>query len=273
MTAAAIHAAARPAGVIKPAVLVLALLAAPLAAEEQLPLPLPPDEPAEAEVTVIGAAQPEEEPVTQEPAAPDLDEATAAIVTMLTAPDAGEGPPMADCAIDFLRTRLAAAVAPDDILAAAALEDELLRLCLERQQLVGALLEAELQMAVLARGEAGTDTAPLAADTSPVIAPEPPPLQALEQLTLPTILQESEPEAVEEEEDPAPPYAWSTMLGTAGNMRAAVTDGARVWWVREGDHLPGGWQVIRIAAQPPGVSLRHAETGDWALAHGNGDGG
>ena len=241
-------------------------------AQEPLPLPLPPAEPLETTVTVIDEAAPPAppaEPDRQEAAEPDLDEATAALVTMLAATDTGEGPPMAECAIDLLRTRLAAAVAPDDILAATALEDELLRLCLARQKLVGEVLATELQLAAMVRGESGTEASSLVIDAPPQVIPEPPPLPTLDQLTLPQVLQEPAGEVEEAvEADPAPPYVWSTMLGTAGNMRAAVTDGSHVWWVREGDILPGGWQVVRIATQPPGVSLRHAETGDWALAHG-----
>ena len=257
-----------------PAVLVLAAALFVTPADAQELLPLPPDRPVETESTVIDGTAPlavAEEPTAQQPFAPDLDEATAAIVAMLTAPDADEGPPMADCAIDLLRTRLATAVAPDDILAATALEDELLRLCLARQKLVGEVLDAELQLALLARGETETEASSLALDASPAIVPEPPAAPALDQLTLPVVLSEPEPDP--EEEDPAPPWVWSTMLGTPGNMRAAVTDGADLWWVREGDILPGDWQVIRIATRPPGVSLRHAETGDWALAHGSGGGG
>ena len=251
------------------AVILVLLPAAPAEAQELLPLP-----PVESVVTVIEDTAPPAaaaEQALQEPVAPDLDEATAALVTMLTATDTGEGPPMAGCAIDLLRTRLAAAVAPDDILAATALEDELLRLCLARQKLVGEVLAADLQLAALGMIESETEASSLVVDAPPQVIPEPPPLPTLDQLTLPQVLQEPAGEVEEAvEADPAPPYVWSTMLGTAGNMRAAVTDGSHVWWVREGDILPGGWQVIRIATQPPGVSLRHSETGDWALAHGGG---
>ena len=41
----------------------------------------------------------------------------------------------------------------------------------------------------------------------------------------------------------------------AGDLRAGVTDGRRTWFVREGDPLPGGIRVGRIAARPPGVRI------------------
>lgn len=65
---------------------------------------------------------------------------------------------------------------------------------------------------------------------------------------------------------PSPPdLSWTTILGSAGNLRAVVSDGASVWWVREGDELAGDWRVTRIAARPPGVTLSHDEAGHHAL--------
>jgi len=70
---------------------------------------------------------------------------------------------------------------------------------------------------------------------------------------------EEKPESV-----PAPPaYAWFSIVGTAGDLRAGIGDdtgkgGARVWFVREGDRLPGGVTVTRIAARPPGVHVEGA---------------
>ena len=196
-------------------------------------------------------------PAPVEPDAEEvLHEAAAALVAMLSPEDLG-GPPMAECAVDLLRTRLATAVATDDVLTAVALESELLALCKERQQLVAEVLTMELALAALAVGE-----------TEPALAPAPPPVVAppvavLEQLLAPIFAapEELRPEPAPE---PAPHMAWSTVLGTAGNLRAALTDGADVWWVSEGTTLPGGLTVTRIAAQPPGVTVSH-ETGYYAL--------
>ena len=63
----------------------------------------------------------------------------------------------------------------------------------------------------------------------------------------------------------SPDLSWVTVLGSAGNLRAAVSDGTSVRWVREGDVLAGGWRVTRIAARPAGVTLSHDEAGHHAL--------
>ena len=56
----------------------------------------------------------------------------------------------------------------------------------------------------------------------------------------------------------APYYAWFSIIGTAGALRAGVTDGTGVWFVREGDALPGGATVAAIAGRPPGVRMTDA---------------
>ena len=57
------------------------------------------------------------------------------------------------------------------------------------------------------------------------------------------------------DEDPPPTLVWTAILGTAGDLRAAITDGAGMWWVREGSPLPGDLTVARISARPPGVEV------------------
>ena len=245
------------------ALLATTLLASSPAAQELVPFPVAGGDEPPPIVNAPVEAPPE---TAVAPAAgPDLDAATAALVTMLTGPPA-EGSTMADCAIELLRTRLASAVAGEDVLTAVALENELLRLCQRRQQLVADVLHTELLLASLAAGEA---------ETGPSLPVEAPPPPAAPSATLLDQLAEATPPAAEPEPwvDPAPPYTWFNILGMAGNLRAAVTDGTQVWWVREGESLPGGWRVIRIANSPPGVSLHHHETGDWALAHGSAGGG
>ena len=51
----------------------------------------------------------------------------------------------------------------------------------------------------------------------------------------------------------------------AGDLRAGVTDGRRVWFVREGDPLPGDVRIGRIAARPPGVQIEGSD--DRALPY------
>ena len=63
----------------------------------------------------------------------------------------------------------------------------------------------------------------------------------------------------------APRHGWFSILGMAGDLRAGVTDGRRVWFVREGDPLPGDVRVGRIAARPPGVQIEGAD--DSALPY------
>jgi len=248
------------------------LLAGGAPAQEGEPLPLltegtadvilpdaPPPEPA--------AAPPAPEP----PPSPEetLDEAAEALVQLLAA-DHGEGPPMAQCAVDLLRTRLATAADGDDVLTAIALENELLLLCSQRQQLVLEVLATELLLASLVAGETPQETAPRAAAILPPAQTEQPPAATLDQFageaaTAP------EPAAEPEPAPPASPgLAWVTVLGSAGNLRAAVTDGAAVWWVREGDELAGGWRVTRISARPPGVTVVHTEAGHHALPYHSG---
>ena len=85
-----------------------------------------------------------------------------------------------------------------------------------------------------------------------------------------------------EAEPTAPSYAWFSIIGTAGDLRAGISDGisdgtgggarvggarvggARVWFVREGDRLPGGVTIERIDARPPGV---HAGGAGGALPY------
>lgn len=192
-----------------------------------------------------------------------LDEAAEALVQLL-ATGREEGPPMAECAIDLLRTRLATAVEGDDVLTAIALENELLSLCNRRQQLVLEVLSTELQLASMVAGDA---LAPAATQEAvlPAAQPQAPPAVTLDQLAATPPPPEPATAPTEPPLPASPGLSWVTVLGSAGNLRAAVTDGASVWWVREGDALAGGWQVTRIAARPPGVTLSHAEAGHHAL--------
>lgn len=237
------------------------------AQDDTTQLPLPP-------AATVDAIQPDppppEEAAAPPPPAPppspeeSLDEAAEALVQLLAA--SGEaGPPMAECAIDLLRTHLATAVEGDDVLTAIALENELLELCKERQLLVLEVLTTELLLASMVAGETLQEPVPEAAVLpAAALAPAAATLDQLEP--------EAPPPPVEEpvaETEPPPPsspgFSWVTVLGSAGNLRAAVTDGTAVWWIREGDELAGGWHVTRVSAQPPGVTLSHAESGHHAL--------
>ena len=71
-----------------------------------------------------------------------------------------------------------------------------------------------------------------------------------------------EREEAEPEPEPAgTAYRWFTLAGTGGDLRAGVTDGTGVWFVRAGDGLPGGVRVLEIGADPPGVHVEGAAAG------------
>ena len=70
----------------------------------------------------------------------------------------------------------------------------------------------------------------------------------------------------------APRYGWFSIVGMAGDLRAGVTDGRRVWFVREGDPLPGDVRVGRIVARPPGVQIEGADDGALPYRARPGDG-
>ena len=250
--------------------MVLTLAVATAAAQDGEPLPLltpgtvdviQPEAPSPAQAAPAPATEPP-------PPSPEetLDEAAEALVQLLTT-DTQEGPPMAQCAIDLLRSQLATAVDGDDVLTAIALEDELLALCNRRQQLVLEVLSTELLLAAMAAG----DKLRPATHQVVVIEPtQPPPALAatLDQITAETAPAAPAPEQAEEAPPPppaSPGLSWVTVLGSAGNLRAAVTDGASMWWVRVDTTLPGNWRVTRIDAAPPGVTLYHAQAGHHAL--------
>ena len=187
---------------------------------------------------------------------------------------AAEGCPRA-----LLRRLLAGAAGEADALAALGIEREILALCRERQEILAGLFEAEAALRELRTPpDALVAAAPPPAQTGAVsavpastrqVAPAASPLRAA--------LAAAEDEATEAE--PQAPagvssarvssaqvsqrYAWFSIVGTAGALRAGISDGADVWFVREGDPLPGGARIAAIAARPPGVSV----------TDGDGDGG
>ena len=136
---------------------------------------------------------------------------------------------MGECARDLLRTRLATAVAGDDVLAALAIESELLTLCGKRQELVADVLENEERLAALQPVEPLVDEAVI---TTVFEAPDMP--------------------------EPPPDYGWFSILGTSGDLRAGITDGTNTWWVREGVTLPGDIAIVAIHSRPPGVRVAGA---------------
>ncbi len=159
-------------------------------------------------------------------------------------------------------TRLLAGVAKrQDALSALAIEQEILKLCHERQLIVTGIFETEAQLRALR-----TPAEPAAANRTPSVA-----------ATVPTIMPQlntvpaKSPAPSTSARKPAkaapaaPRYGWFSILGMAGDLRAGITDGRRVWFVREGNTLTGDVRVGQIVARPPGVQIKGGD--DSALPY------
>ena len=162
-------------------------------------------------------------------------------------------PPMAasviaGCPRDLLTRLLAGVANKEDALSALAIEQETLKLCHERQLIVTGIFETEAQLRAL-RAPAAANRSSAVAATVPSVMPQLNTVPA--KLPAPSTAPPKSTKAA----PAAPRYGWFTIVGMAGDLRAGVTDGHRVWFVREGDPLPGDVRVGRIAARPPGVQI------------------
>ena len=174
-------------------------------------------------------------------------------------------PPMAasviaGCPRDLLTRLLAGVAERQDALSALAIEHETLKLCHERQLIVTGIFETEAQLRALrAPAEpAAANRSPAAAATVPSVMPQ---LNTVPAKLPPSTTAQKPAKAA----PAAPRYGWFSILGMAGDLRAGVTDGRRVWFVREGDPLPGDVRVGRIATRPPGVQIEGGD--DSALPY------
>ena len=167
------------------------------------------------------------------------------------------------CPRALLSALLAGAAEAGDAVSALAIARETLALCRERQEIVTGIvtLEGELR-ALLA--EARDEAARTAATATDVTVAEPPivkestPVRVVRHL--PPSPEREEPAEAAKADTPKPPaWSWFSIIGTAGDLRAGISDGARVWFVREGDRLPGAVTVERIDARPPGVHVGGAD--------------
>ena len=181
-------------------------------------------------------------------------------------------PPMAasviaGCPRDLLTRLLAGVAEKQDALSALAIEHETLKLCHERQLIVTGIFETEAQLRAL---RAPVEPAPVnrsraVAATVPSVRPQ---LNAVPaKLPAPSTTPKSAKAA-----PAAPRYGWFSIVGMAGDLRAGVTDGRRVWFVREGDPLPGNVRIGRIAARPPGVQIKGGDDGALPYRVRPGDG-
>ncbi|MDE0408454.1 MAG: hypothetical protein OXN81_11395 [Alphaproteobacteria bacterium] len=192
------------------------------------------------------------ETLVSEHGAPDDGAAGAALV------HAVDGCPRA-----LLRRLLAGAADEGGALTALGIEREVLTLCRGRQEIVAGLFETEARLREL-RGESAAG--------APALSPAPAVVQVAKQPEVqesvpPRLVQPSPvqaaltaaPEGLESPEETGADYGWFSIIGTAGALRAGVTDGTGVWFVREGDALPDGSAVIAIAARPPAVRIAGAD--------------
>ena len=167
------------------------------------------------------------------------------------------------CPRALLSALLAVAAETGDAVSALAIERETLALCRERQEIVTGIVTLEGELRALLAESRG-ETAGLKATATGTTVVEPPivkestPVRVVRQLSpSPDRVEPAEPTRAD---TPKPPvWSWFSIIGTAGALRAGVSDGAHAWFVREGDRLPGGVTVERIAARPPGVHVGGAD--------------
>ena len=166
------------------------------------------------------------------------------------------------CPRALLTDLLAGAAEPGGAVSALAVEREVLLLCRERQAVVAEIvrLEGELRAALNASKPRSGRTEDATADGGA------PPRRVVVRLAAPEPAGERAAPGAKAAAPEPPAYAWFSILGTPGRLRAGVSDGRRVWFVREGDRLPGAVLVQRITARPPGVRVQGAGRG--ALPYG-----
>ena len=161
------------------------------------------------------------------------------------------------CPRALLAALLAEAAETGDAVSALAIERETLALCRERQEIVTGIVTLEGELRALVGGLPGEQAGiAVAADVPSVDVPivkESAPVRVVSLAPAPE--DDDGARAPEETAPSAPSYAWFSIIGTAGDLEAGVSDGVRVWFVREGDRLPGAVTVERIAVRPPGVHV------------------
>ena len=173
-----------------------------------------------------------------------------------------------ECPREAIGRLLENAKAPGETSASLSLEREVLELCRDRQGILTEIVDFEMKLAEVLRGEASARAAEaLKRETARQLAEER--VAAMrEQLARAAdearaaLQAAEEPEPVVVEQAPElPDYSWFSMLGGGGSLRAGVSDGEQVWFVEPGDELPGGVFIETISANPAGVEVRGAIDG------------
>ena len=151
------------------------------------------------------------------------------------------------CPRAALKEMMAAAAEYGGIGDVAVIELEVLKLCVERQELIGEIVDNERELAGL-RGESRGRTVEVS-EMPALVVPD-------ESLPLPVKVGDAGGElVVVEVEKSRPRLRWMTMYGSAGDWVAGVSDGVRIWYVRAGDRLPSGVKVLSVRLRPAGVSV------------------
>ena len=185
-----------------------------------------------------------------------------------SSPVPGRSPVFDGCPRALLNALLAGAAETGDAVSALAIERETLSLCRERQQIVNGIVALEGELGALLAEAGGRAAAPVAGAVSSTAADAPIVKESapVRVVSLPPARDAAEEPTPEAETVPAPPaYSWFSIIGTAGDLRAGIGDGERVWFVREGDSLPGGVLIAGIRSKPPSVHV--GGTGEAALPY------
>ena len=183
----------------------------------------------------------------------------------------GSSPVFRGCPRALLGALLASAADADDVVTALAIEHETLALCRERQEIVNGIVALEGELGtLLAEVRAKAAAGPVVEAVSSTVADNPTvkasaPVRVVSLPPAASALGEA-PKEAEAPAIPAPPsYFWFSIIGTAGDLLAGIGDGESVWFVREGDRLPGEVVITGIGTKPPGVRI--GGTGEASLPY------
>ena len=164
-----------------------------------------------------------------------------------------------ECPRDHLRAVYLQAVERHEVVDLAAVEVEVLKLCRERQGLISEIVRGEEELEDLLATHAGgpgaararTDSGPLPA-LLPASREQGPAAAGGETHRTESLASGHTGKG----ERGLPPYRWFTVYGSGSELFAGVSDGIDRWWVRAGDELPGGVEVVSVGVRP--VSVRAA---------------
>ena len=155
------------------------------------------------------------------------------------------------CPRALLAALLAGAAETGDAVSALAIERETLALCRERQKIVTGIVKLEGELGALLEESRTRHAGAAVTAAAALTVKEPAPVRVVTRLISPG--NAGGTSAPEMAKAPQPSYSWFSIIGTAGDLRAGVTDGASVWFVRKGDRLPGAVVIEGIEGSPPGV--------------------